>query len=1027
MHIDCRPSAVALTLLGLLGCVAPALAERLPWTTYTSAQGLSGTAVNAAIEDAQGFLWLGTDHGLTRFDGLTFRDFGREHGLTKTNVSSLALTPDGTLWVGAWGGVFRFDPARGGSFVEIPFEGARFSLEGTGARLFVGPDGRLWCTSDLVYRLEPGPRFRRVAIGSIDSFSWPSAFLPDRAGNLWIAFTNILFRVDREGSVTQLGADGPAPAEIWSILELSRGRMWVGASNGLWTVEPRTSAGRQTLILRPHLSTPNQAGHVLLVASRGGGVWAGLNHELIELDSDGAVVKRITHDQGLLAAQCAPLLIDHAGDLWVSSASGGIQRLASEGFSSFGSADGLESQAVRAIWQRRTGDLVVVGTPDVLHRYDGRRFIATRPAVPAGTRTSWGWYQVDMEDRTGRWWIPTDGALVQFAPVREVEALARARPSAVYGTAGCFPGGDIFRLFEDSRGDVWIGTISRDQETIYRWNSSTGTFSCFSSERMMGEKVSPTAFVDDGSGSLWIGFYGGQIGRYRDDRFECVFDCSGTSGRVNGLFLDKRKRLWIATARRGVVRMDDATASHPDFARITTEHGLSSNRVGAVTGDRFGRIYIGTERGVDVFEESSGRIRHFGLTDGLPQLYVIVAYADHNGDLWFGTLNGLARFTPPARFRDIPPARVLVDAIRVSGVARPLSSSGEAEVAGIVLAPDQRDLVIDYVGLPRSLAGTVKFQYRLHANEPWSAPSGSRSVVLAGLAAGAYLVEIRALDAAGRPSPHTAFVSLQVLAPVYRRSWFIMAASLLLAGMAALAYRAHVRRLVALERQRTHIAMDLHDEMGSRLGSIGLLADLAREDSVEHSQRRALLEQIAETAADMGSSLTDIVWSLRPSETSLESLARHLADRGRLLFPSADQTLEIRFAEGMAHVETSLAVRRATFLIGIEALHNAARHSGARHVVLGLRPAGHRWQLEVKDDGSGDLAKEAQAGGGGFGLETMHRRADEIGAPLVIDSAPGTGTTVRLIFDPRAEDRRPRPHMNIGGIRNRIRGISWRR
>ena len=1022
-----RSRGLRSVLLWLLLCVfvASALvdAERLPWTTYTDAQGLSATEVNTAIEDRQGFLWLGTDRGIARFDGVTFRHFGKEHGLTRTNVTSLAFTSDGALWVGSWGGVSRFNADNGGSFVEVPIESRR-PPERT--QLFTGPDGTLWCVADLLYRLEQSasPRFRRIALEQIDALEWVTAFLADRSGNLWIAFEDV-YRVDPSGRVARVAAENTRTGEIHAIVEDSRGRVWIRASTGLWTADPR--AGSSEFILHRQLATANQFGFASLVAREGGGVWAGLDGALIEFDRDGRLVGRMTRGEGLLATQSGPLLIDHAGDLWVTGASGGVQRLAAEGLSSFGPAEGLEGPVVRSIWQRRSGDLIVVGAPDLLQRFDGKRFIATRPAFPAGTRPGWGWFQVDMEDRSGRWWFPTSRALVQFPAVTRIEELAHTKPSAVYRRSGCFPGGDVFRVYEDSRGDIWIGTISRDIESIYRRTRSTNAFDCFRSAAILGQTVAPTAFLEDGGGSIWVGFYDGQIGHYRNGEWKCVIDCAGTNGNVNAMFLDSHSRLWIATSRRGVLRLDYPATDARVSTQFTTEDGLASDRAFAVTEDRFGRIYIGTDRGIDVFDESGDRIRHFGTVDGLPQSFVGAAYADADGRLWFGTLNGVARFSPPEKFRDAGPSRVLVDAIRVSGIARPLSCSGETRITDLVLTPNERDVVIDYVGLPRRLAQTMTFQYRLGANAPWSTPSASRSVALAGLAPGKYAVEIRALGAGDKPSPHAAIVSFTVLAPVYARTWFMAVVATSILVFAALAYRARVQHLLALERQRTRIAMDLHDEMGSRLGSIGLLADLARADSVQFAQRDQLLEQVAQTAADMGASLTDIVWALRPGETSLASLGRHLADHARRLFPGELPALNVRFPTTLPHVEMSLAARRNVFLIGVEALHNAAQHSQARHMVLHLQRRGCRWQLTVRDDGIGVDPRESDRSGRGFGFESMQHRAAEIGASFDIDTRTGNGTTVTLVFDPLAEDRRLVPHTNIRGIWRRIRGMNLRR
>src|SRR5262249_21322764 len=157
----------------------------------------------------------------------------------------------------------------------------------------------------------------------------------------------------------------------------------------------------------------------------------------------------------------------------------------------------------------------------------------------------------------------------------------------------------------------------------------------------------------------------------------------------------------------------------------------------------------------------------------------------------------------------------------------------------------------------------LRVQYRLSDAEPWSPAPANRSIVLAGLSPGDHRLQIRPLGGSGSATPLVATVSFRVLVPVYRRSWVLGLATLSVGALIVAAYHSRMAHATALERQRTRIAMDLHDEMGSRLGSIGLLADLAAEETVNGTTQRTRLEHIAETAADMGSSLGDIVWSLR--------------------------------------------------------------------------------------------------------------------------------------------------------------------
>jgi signal transduction histidine kinase len=175
----------------------------------------------------------------------------------------------------------------------------------------------------------------------------------------------------------------------------------------------------------------------------------------------------------------------------------------------------------------------------------------------------------------------------------------------------------------------------------------------------------------------------------------------------------------------------------------------------------------------------------------------------------------------------------------------------------------------------------------------------------------------------------------------------------LLAGTVFLAHHLRVAFLLRLERQRLRIAMDLHDEIGSGLGSIRILAGLANDPAQPEPARSSLLNDIAEAAGELGASLGEMVWSLRARSGTLEGLVSHLTERAARFFPGETPAFAAEIPDTLPPVELSLAVRRNVALIALEALHNAARHSGASRVVLGLVPVGRRWKLWVSDDGRG--------------------------------------------------------------------------
>jgi signal transduction histidine kinase len=403
-------------------------------------------------------------------------------------------------------------------------------------------------------------------------------------------------------------------------------------------------------------------------------------------------------------------------------------------------------------------------------------------------------------------------------------------------------------------------------------------------------------------------------------------------------------------------------------------------------------------------------VRHLGPAEGLPSRHVTITTFVPGKGVWFGTTNGLARLEVANRYEPAGEQHTRIDGLRVAGVPRPLSALGESKISNLVLSPDERRLQIDFLALGGSTGGTPRFQYRMEAVDAWSEPTQERTLLLPNLTPGRYRFEVRAVDSNAERSAEPAMVSFQVLAPFWRRPWFVGLAALTLLGLAAAIYRTRVTHLLALERQRTRIAMDLHDEMGSGLGSIGVLADLASGESVGESKRRELLDQVASTASELGASMSDIVTSLRPGADTMEALALHLSERGRRMFPGKSPRLEIRLPEVWPSIRLTPAVRHNVAMIALEALHNAARHANARNVRVGLeRGEGSRWRLSIEDDGRGAASNGSDNAGGGLGLESMHRRADLIGADFTLRMTPEQGTIVMLLFDPAAEDRRVTP------------------
>jgi signal transduction histidine kinase len=195
------------------------------------------------------------------------------------------------------------------------------------------------------------------------------------------------------------------------------------------------------------------------------------------------------------------------------------------------------------------------------------------------------------------------------------------------------------------------------------------------------------------------------------------------------------------------------------------------------------------------------------------------------------------------------------------------------------------------------------------------------------------------------------------------------------------------------------IAMDLHDEVGSGLGSIGVLSGILARPDLSAPQRADLSSRIGAVARELSQSLGDIVWSLRAGSGHLDSMWAKILDRASPLFASGSPRLLVESPDPVPGDPLSLAVRRNASLVAIEALHNAARHSGASVVRLALAREREAWRIEIADDGRGlDTTPTEDATRRGMGLEAMRSRAAEMGGSIEWERPAAGGTRVVLRF-----------------------------
>lgn len=1025
-----------LILLWLVCFAFPQLVftERLPLKSYTSADGLAHNEINKIVRDSRGFLWFCTGGGLSRFDGYAFTNFGTDQGLDHANVTDLLETRDGEYWVATNGGLFRFNP-KGAP--DQKNEAAMFSVIVPDAQeeptkaitvLLEDRNGTIWCgTRQGLFQLiqtSAGVRLRSVDIGIPHEYALQSMvadLLEDTHGSLWIATPAGLYRRWPNGSAARYTKRDGLPNDFLSdLFQDHQGNLWVASLQGGFFNLVTDSSNKAPVIGARYSSANGLPSNWVfqLLETSDHRFWVASNLGLVQFfttgDERGRSFNSYTTRNGLSFQEISALSEDVGGNLWLGTNVAGAMKLSRSGFVTYNERDALVS--VAAIFADRRGQVCFKGNvlgDDRFSVFEGAKLDLLRPDPPSyyqrfgcfdGERFTWfkpraffkfGWVMegVTLQTANREWWVGSASGLYRFPPSDSFEAIRTAIPLAVYSKKdGVEP--DFFRLFEDSLANMWISTINSDTNKLVRWERATNTVQNLSD--IPGLHLSrdnlPRSFGEDRNRNVWIGFSKG-LARYSKGSFKFFADSDLPPGAIMDIHLDRSGRLWLASARSGLVRIDDPAVDHPTFINYTTAQGLSSNNATVIVDDMEGRIYVGGGHGLDLLDPSTGAVKHFTTLDGLAPGIFLDAFRDPKGTLWFGTASGLSTLVPFLQDR-VSPATVLITGLSVAGRPRLVSALGETEMTLPDLAANDNQLQLDFMAIGFVSGEVLRYQYKLEGTDAdWSAPSELRKVNYAGLGPGRYTFLVRAMNSDGTTSPKPASVTFRILRPLWQRWWFIALVAFACGGLCLAAYRYRVSRLLQMANLRTRIATDLHDDIGANLTRISMLSEVAKQNLGENGSENTPLMSISRIARESVGSMSDIVWAIDPERDTLLDLTRKMRLHADELFTLRDIELHFKAPDVKDSLRLGVDVRRGLLLIFKEAVNNAARHSGCTQVDINLQLQPSELLLEITDNGRGfDQSIERE----GHGLRSMQRRAKELGGTFEINSSRGVETVIRV-------------------------------
>jgi signal transduction histidine kinase len=946
-----RRAVIALTV-SLVAPSASTAQDRLS-REFGAENGLLPPVV-ALGQDSTGFLWVATRAGLFRYDGARFRRWASD--VLPRAVGSIAVSPSGiTVAVDADGRILELT-AEGAR--ELPGE-ARRSPDYTQIAAF-DDDGRLWVIAadgQIQWRQASGG-WKPMPPGALQGDTARKIFPAGPLGGILVASGDGLWHVASE-SLPQRLLEG-----FWIVDALARrdGEI-LALSSSAELIRIRSMTEAEIV----DWGAPLPATRAISLAERRGTVWVGTDRYLIAAGPGGAA-ELLGPQHGVVAG--GPLLVDHEGSLWHGGYTA-LSQYPEPDTRIWTEVHGLSSNHTRFL--ARSGEVLWATTwqgPSRLRLVQGR--------WEAESNVDWRARGRLCRDAGGTVWVGTDGRILHVRG-----------PNAV--TVNADDGIDFATCAPASGGGFWIGSA----RGLHHLTAAGETLTAVRFLAQRNEQRGVQAVFEDRSGRLWAGSgerichapattvrAGAQI------EWSCAQLPAGTV-HLNRIVELSGGTLWAASTTLGVLKLTaEGWMPLPDNERLPTRSVLN-----LVPSQRGGVWLVGAGILQRVGQRSNGAgwmlLEQLGAWHGLPTVGGGDLLEEDDGTVWIATSQGVIQVPPDVRSSHPPPPRMALVEARVDGQRVPLGED-------LVLPAARNRLELRFAALTFRDPGRIRYQVRLSPQAEWAETDAQPSFTWVDLPAGHHQPQVRAALDGASWSPQPAELAFRVLPPWYRTAWALTGFALLAGALLFGLYRARLAYLLGLERQRTRIAMDLHDEMGSGLASIGILAGVLSENGNDPDGRR-IAREVATTAGELGTSLSDIVWALDPQRATLEELAARIAEHGGRLFAD-DVQFDTRLPAPWPPQPLPLSVRRNVLLIGLEALHNVARHADAQRVLLSLQPKDGGWVMILSDDGRG-LPPRRMDSARGRGLRAMRRRAAEIGGAISWTSQPGQGTTMRLDFE----------------------------
>jgi signal transduction histidine kinase/ligand-binding sensor domain-containing protein len=974
---------------------------------WQAEHGLPENKVVAVEQDLDGYLWVGTQVGLYRFDGMRFQEATAVNmaGVTSGLIRMIFRDPCGRVWVAKDRSAIIC--LERGEIVQTLTQKDGLSTFQTRS-MVMDKQGIVWLSDSRgsVFRVCKGKVELCVSL-SVLLDSEPCLLSRDREGTVWFSQAGRVGMI-RDGHREIRFTQGTASA----LIQTARaGGVWVLAEQYLYqiteTKEPQKVGER--FPLRPGVIITT------LFEDREQRLWAGTDSDgLFYLDKQGWCKVATSHPAILSISE------DDEGNLWIGTQGGGLNRVRPRRLDVLGLSSGLPFDAVQSICEATDGTLWVVGQNGQLaRRVNGEwDLLSPKSGWCAGLATCVS--------------ASADGSVYIGTMKKRLIRHADGVFLSVSSTNRLFPA-VISTLMTDSHGNLWFGSGTEKKLFRFRDNAVT-TF-----EVPLPVSLSVKALAEGNDGSVWAATTEGFLFHVQKDTLtDETAKNPFAPFPIRYLHVSDDGTLWIGYAGRGLGRIKDGR-----FLHVGTREGLLDNYVSQILSDDKGRLWLAGNRGLSyvavkdfdaLARGQTERVRAvaFGQGEGQPNLQATIGFGSNAVRCWDGKilmamLTGLAivhtdRVTEPSSRLPVVIEGVTINGHKSAAYDAPTFLPSEILPKLINLrrcvslpsvGPGVLQMEVDYTALSLMASDTLEFRYKLKGvDSNWVEAGHRRTAYFGALRPGDYRLDVQSRTYDGEWSPSGATLSFAVLPFFWQTWWFQISCLIGLLAVTGGAIRVFERRRNqqrierlehehAVERERLRIAKDLHDEMGPELTGITLLSDLAQGVDAPPDEVKSDVRKIGDMARGLSRSLSEIVWAVNPRNDSVESFVSYICHFAEEYLRPAGVRCLMDIPDTSLMYELSMDVRHNLFMVIKEALNNVVKHASATQVQIRFEMNAESFRLSLEDNGCGFKSPDGTTPKRpvGNGLDNMRNRIESLGGRFTLQSTPHAGTRIELALD----------------------------